>query len=140
MTQTDSFLAGSSSTTVTETGPTLFDVLAAAEPKFQFCSDNDNARFYVEVTSPEDGYASTYSWAEIDPFLNGKQLLLSLSENGSSQASVGPRLTAPGDVKGGRYVSGSAVITVFRAPDAGQFPGCLPVPPGPPHLPGPSHP
>ena len=140
MTQTDSFLAGSSSTTVTETGPTLFDVLAAAEPKFQFCSDNDNARFYVEVTSPEDGYASTYSWAEIDPFLNGKQLLLSPSENGTSQVNVGPRLTAPGDVKGGRYVSGSAVITVVPGSRCGPVPRLPARTTGPPHLPGPSHP
>jgi ABC-type molybdate transport system substrate-binding protein len=133
VTQTDTFLQGMTSITDTEIGPTLFDVLAAAEPKFQFCGDNDNARFYIEVTSSEDGYTSIYSWAEIDPFLNGKQLLLSLSENGGSQASVGPRLTAPGDVKGGRYVSGSAVITVFRAPDAGPIAGCGPTPPGHPH-------
>jgi hypothetical protein len=43
-------------------------------------------------------------------------VLLSLAENGVSQQTVGPRLTVPGDVKGGRYVSGSAIVTVFRAP------------------------
>ena len=128
VTQTDTFLAGPNPTTVTEVGPTLFDVLAAAEPEFQFCNPNDNARFYVEVTSSEDGYASTLSWAEIDPFLNGKQALLSLTENGTSQASVGPRLTLPGDVKGGRYVSGGAVVTVFRVPDAAPVDACSPSP------------
>jgi molybdate/tungstate transport system substrate-binding protein len=123
VTQTDTFLAGPNPTTVTEAGPTLFDVLSAAEPQFQQCNASDDMRWYVEVTSSQDGYAATWSWAEIHPFLGGKQALISLSENGTSLQSAGPRVTAPGDVKGGRYVSGAAVITVFRAPDYGPGKG-----------------
>ncbi len=123
-TQTDTFLSGSTPTTVTETGPTLYSVLDAAQPKFLACDPNDKLRFYVEVTSSEDGYASILSWAEIDPNVDDTQALLSLAENGASLASVGPRTTAPGDVKGGRYVSGTAVLTVFRAPTETRIPSC----------------
>jgi hypothetical protein len=124
VTQTDTFQAGASPTTVTEVGPTLWDVVSAAEPQFQQCNPTDDVRWYVELTSSEDGYASLLSLAEIHPFIDGKQALLSLSENGASQQSVGPRTTAPGDVKGGRYVSGTAVITVLRVPDQGPGTGC----------------
>lgn len=124
VTQTDTFQAGANPTTVTEVGPTLWDVVSAAEPQFQQCNPTDDVRWYIEVISSEDGYASLLSLAEIHPFIGGKQALLSLSDNGASQQSVGPRLTAPGDVKGGRYVSGTAVITVLRAPDQGPGKGC----------------
>lgn len=122
--QTDNFLSGSSATTDTESGPTLDSVVEAAQPKFLSCDPNDKLRFYVEVTSSEDGYASVYSWAEIDPSLDNDNALLSLTENGVSQSNVGPRATAPGDVKGGRYVSGSAIVTVFRAPTETRIPSC----------------
>ncbi len=127
--QTDTFFAGTSQTVDSESGPTLYSVLQAAEPKFLACDPTDDLRFYVEVTSSEDGYAAIFSWAELNPALNPaggalNQALLSLTENGVSQSSVGPRLTSSGDVKGGRYVSGSAVITVFRAPTETLIPSC----------------
>ena len=122
--QTVSFLAGTSPSTNTETGPTLISLIQAAKPKFLACDPNDKLRFYVEITSSEDGYASTLSYAEIDPTLNDTQALASLIENGVSQSSVGARLTVPGDVKGGRYVSGSAVVTVLRAPTEVRIPSC----------------
>jgi hypothetical protein len=56
------------------------------------------------------------SWAEIDPGLNGNQILLSLAQNGVSQESIGPKLTVPGDTHAGRFVSGTAVVTVLSAP------------------------
>jgi hypothetical protein len=134
VTQTDSFLGPHGTSTNTETGPTLFDVVSTADPRFGFC-DANALRFYVEVTSSEDGYASLVSWAEIDPRYDGNPVLLSLTENGHSTLTTDtdPRLTVPGDVHGGRYVSGAAVITVFRAPRAAALPGCglnlpLPVP------------
>lgn len=130
VTQTDSFLSGSSPTVDTESGPSLYSVVQAAQPKFLSCDPSDDLRFYVEVTSSEDGYSALFSWAELDPALNGgvgsalDSALLSLSENNSSQSAVGPRTTSPDDVKGGRYVSGTAVITVFRAPTEVRIPSC----------------
>jgi len=124
-TQTDSYQGPHGTSTNTETGPTLFDVLSSAEPRFKFCNANE-LRSYVEVTSSEDGYATLVSWAEIDPADNGNPVLLSLTENGHSTLSTDtdPRLTLPGDVDGGRYVSGAAVITLFGAPRQALLRGC----------------
>ena len=56
--------------------------------------------------------------------LQSDNALLSLADDGASQSGVGPRSTAPGDVRGGRYVSGGAVVTVFRAPTQTPIPSC----------------
>lgn len=145
LTQYDTYVAGGGTKYKEEQGPTLFDVISAAEPQFNFYNPNDDLRFYVEVTSYDDGYAANVSYAEISPFYNGKPMLLSLAAascTSSSPSSCGtltplnpaapvgswPTLTVPGDLAGGRYVSGVAVITVFAAANAG------PVPPSPPWL------
>jgi hypothetical protein len=122
--QTVSFLSGANPTTLSEQGPTLASIVAAAQPKFLSCDPDDKLRFYVEVTSSEDGYAALLSYAELDPAGDNDNSLASLVENGASQASVGPRVTAPGDIRGGRYVSGSAVVTIFRAPTELRIPSC----------------
>ena len=120
VTQTDAFKQGRNTKVVTEIGPTLYSVLQLADPTF--ASAADKVRYYVEATSSEDGSATIASWAEFDPALNGNQMLLSLNENGSPTVpdafgDTGPRLTAPGDVAGGRYDFGVQVLTVFHAPD-----------------------
>jgi hypothetical protein len=114
--QTDTFQAGSSPTTVTEEGPTIAEIVSGADPLFQAGRPNDDLRFYVEYTSSEDGYAALSSMGEFGTTRDDVQMLASLIENGGSLQSVGPRSTAPGDPKGGRYVSGGAVLSVFRAP------------------------
>jgi hypothetical protein len=122
--QTVSFLNGANPVSNTETGPTLASVIATAKPKYLACDPNDNLRFYAAVTSSIDGYTALVSFPEFDPSVNNVQQLMSLVENGSSLATVGPRNTVPGDVRGGRYVSGGAVITVFRAPTEVPIPSC----------------
>ena len=126
VTQSISFLQGTTPQSHVETGPTLYSVLAAANPNFLSCDPNDRTRFYVEVTSSEDGNANLVAWTEIDPTLDGNQVLLALNEDGHSTLTTDtdPRLTVPGDVKGGRYNFGSAVITVFRAPTELRIPSC----------------
>jgi hypothetical protein len=96
-TQTDSFLQGTSPQTNTETGPSLYSILMQAQPKFLSCDANDKARFYVEVTSSEDGYASITSWDELDPGGDNIQELLSLVNNGIPvlQSDTDPRSTLP---------------------------------------------
>ena len=122
--QTVSFLNGATPVTNTESGPTLASVIAAAKPKYVACDPTDNLRFYAAVTSSIDGYTALVSFPEFDPSVNNVQQLLSLVENGSSLANIGPRNTVPGDVRGGRYVSGGAVVTVFRAPTEVPIPSC----------------
>src|SRR5262249_32240436 len=94
------------------------------QPNFHASDPNDDLRWYAEVTSSQDGYAALLSWAEIQPLVNNVQMLLSLIETPlpsppgvATPQNQGPRLTTPGDVRGGRYVSGTGVITVLRAPD-----------------------
>ena len=125
--QTDTYQA-KKSTTVSESGPTLHSVLEQADPEFLSVDPNDSNRFYVEITSSEDGYVATLSWAEIDPATigtaAGNQPLLSLLENGkptdqptpTGTGDTDPRSTAPGDIDGGRYNFGAAVITLLQAP------------------------
>ncbi len=122
--QTVSFLSGTTPNTLTESGPTIYSLVMAAKPKFLACDKNDKLRFVVEVTSSEDGYAALMSFGELDPALDNTLSLASLLENAASQASTGPRSTVPGDVKGGRYVSGAAVITVLRPPTELKIPSC----------------
>ena len=124
--QTDTFLSGSRSSTNSESGPTLYSILEAAQPKFLACDPNDKLRFSVEVTSSEDGFAGIFSWAEIDPQLDNVPALLSLVNNGVPvlQTDTDPRSTAADDVHGGRYIYGAAVLTVLRAPTEVRIPSC----------------
>lgn len=112
-TQTVSFLSGTTPTTNTETGPLLSSILDAAQPKFKNTCRNDKLHFYVAITG-SDGYTSILSYGEIDSSLGNRNPLVSLSENGTSLTSVGPRVLQNGDVKGGRAVSGTVALTVFR--------------------------
>jgi hypothetical protein len=125
-TQTDNFLQGTTPTTNTETGPSLYSIVMQAQPKFLACDTNDKARFYVEVTSSEDGFADIVAWSEIDPAADNVQDLMALVNNGIPvlQTDTDPRSTAPGDVRGGRYTFGAAIITVFRAPTEVRIPSC----------------
>lgn len=122
-TQTVSFLSGTTPTTNTETGPLLASILDAAQPKFMNTCRNDKLHFYVAITG-SDGYTSILSYGEIDPSLGNRNPLVSLTENGTSLASVGPRVLQNGDVKGGRAVSGAVALTVFRVPPITSAASC----------------
>lgn len=92
-------------------GPLLTDVLALAEPAADPAVKNDILRFAV-IAAATDGYAATVSLGEVDPGFGGTQALLALRQDGTALDL--PRLTAPGDVKGGRYVSDVVTLTVVR--------------------------
>jgi len=121
--QTVSFLSGSTPTTTTEVGPTLADVLAKAGPGFKSSCPNDKLRWYVEITG-SDGYASILSYGEIDPSMGNRNPLVSLTENGISPSNAGPRVVQNGDVRGGRLVSGSVSLSVFRVAPRIPLAGC----------------
>lgn len=71
---------------------------------------NGTIRLVITVTGA-DGYAATYSWAEIAPDFGARPALLAVTEDGRQLPR--PRTTAPGDRKGGRYVSDIVRITVI---------------------------
>lgn len=112
-TQTVTFSSGSGQQTRTYTGPLLYDVLQAAKPSLRAEVKNDALRYAV-VVHASDGYESVVSWGEIDPGFAHTQALLAVTEDGRSLAAEGPRLTAPNDTKGGRYVSGITSVVLAR--------------------------
>ena len=126
--QTDTFKQGNTPNTRGETGPTLYNVLSSAEPELTSVP-SDDTRLYVAATSSEDGASALVSWDEFDPARNNTQDLLSLGESSLAPTvlpfhffippdgtDTGPRLTTPGDVRGGRYDFGVQIVTVLRAP------------------------
>jgi hypothetical protein len=126
--QTDTFKQGNTPNTRGEMGPTLYNVLSSAEPELTSVP-GDDARLFVEATSSEDGASTLVSWDEFDPARNATQDLLSLGESSLAPnvspfhffippngTDTGPRLTTPGDVRGGRYDFGVQIVTVFKAP------------------------
>jgi hypothetical protein len=126
VTQTDNFLQGTSPNTNVETGPTLWSLIQAAKPKYLACNKNDKNRFFAEVTSSEDGISAIIAFPEIDPSLDNSQDLMAVVNNGLPvlQTDTDPRVTAPGDVRGGRYIFGAATITIFRVPTETRIPSC----------------
>jgi hypothetical protein len=95
-----SFLAGTTTTTATEVGPSLDTVLRAAHVPLR-------PGTWVAGVG-DDGYVAVVTPAE--QWVGGKQLQISLNENGAALAE--PRLVVDGDVKGGRYVSGLVDLVV----------------------------
>ncbi len=123
VTQTVSFLSGTTPTTNTETGPLLSSILGVVQPNVRAGCLDDKNRWYAEITG-SDGYVSLLSVGEIDPSEGNRAPLVSLSESGVSLASTGPRVLQAGDVKGGRAVSGAVAITLFRVSPRIPSSGC----------------
>jgi hypothetical protein len=108
VTQTDTLLAGNSAQTHIYTGATLWGVLNASGIVVN-ANKNDVLNRYVLATG-SDGYKVVLSLGELSPNFGNRPDLAAYSEwvNGTPTllGSDGfARVTAPGDVKGGRYVS-----------------------------------
>jgi hypothetical protein len=95
-----SFLAGTTTTNVTEVGPSLDEVLRAAHVPL-------GVGTWVAGVG-DDGYVAVVTPAE--QWVGGKYLQVSLNENGGALSE--PRLVVDGDIKGGRYVSGLVDLVV----------------------------
>jgi molybdate transport system substrate-binding protein len=120
-TETVSFQGPNGVETHTYTGVKLYDLLQAAGPQTDPARKNDLIRFYVQVTAA-DGYTAIVAWAELDPFSEGKDVLIAYQENGQPLgAGRGmARLVVPGDGHGARYVSAITEITLGAAPEPGS--------------------
>lgn len=92
-------------------GPLLTDVIALAEPSFDAANKNDSLRFAVLAVA-SDGYAAAVTLGEVDAGFGATQSLLALRQD--REALALPRLTVPGDLKGGRYVSDVIELRVVR--------------------------
>jgi len=73
------------------------------------------------VATGSDGYRVVYSNGELNPNFGNKPAIIAINETvGGTSAPLGAdgfaRTTAPGDVRGGRYVSNLASLNVVQAP------------------------
>lgn len=109
-TQSVTFTSGSGTQSRTYTGATLWSVLSDAGITLDATKKNDGLNRYVLATG-SDGYRVAFGLGEINPEYGNKASVVAYGEtqNGSPgplASADGPfRVTAPGDVKGGRYVS-----------------------------------
>jgi DMSO/TMAO reductase YedYZ molybdopterin-dependent catalytic subunit len=116
ITQTVTFQAGSSSQTHTYTGADLWGLLTTAGVQTNPNIKNDINNKYVVATG-SDGYKAAFALGELNPSFGNKGSIIAYDEtiNGIT-APLGSdgfaRITAPNDVKGGRYVSNLVSLTV----------------------------
>lgn len=116
VTQTVSFSSGNGSQTHTYTGTSLWGILDSAGIVTNPNVKNDVLNKYVLATG-SDGYKVVFALGELNPNFGDRPDLAAYSElvNGvpTPLGSDGfARTTAPGDVKGGRYVSNLAGLDV----------------------------
>ncbi|MET0454662.1 MAG: molybdopterin-dependent oxidoreductase [Mycobacterium sp.] len=91
-------------------GALLFDVVTAAEPTVDPTRHSPLVAFTILAIGADD-YRAAVAWAEIAPDFAGTQVLVAHTEDGKPLDR--PRLVVPGDVKGGRYVSGLTELRVI---------------------------
>jgi len=107
------FQSGSGEQHHTYAGVLLWDVVNRATMQLTPDRKNDVLRKYVVITA-RDGYEAMVSLGEIDPNFGNRPYLLAWEQDGQPlTGDDGPiRLVTPGDVKGGRYVTGVITIEV----------------------------
>jgi hypothetical protein len=125
VTQTDTFLAGNTPQTHTYSGPLIWSVVNDAGLVIDPAIKNDVLRKVVIATG-SDGYRVVYALGELSPNFGNRPAIVADRETiGAVTAPLGTdgfaRTTAPGDVRGGRYVSNLVDLSVI--PSASTLPG-----------------
>jgi hypothetical protein len=117
-TETATYLAGSTPTTDTYTGVSLWTLIQDAGVLTDPAIKNDVLGFAVVATG-SDGYRAVISLGEIDPMFGNQKDLVAYSDTGGQLGPGGSdgalRLVVPGDVAGGRYVSNLVSLQVIDA-------------------------
>ena len=93
---------------ITYTGALLWPLLQAAAPVDAPGRATQNQ--HVMMARGSDGYAVAVAFGEMDPHLEGKQVLIAYLMDGNPLPA--PRLVVPGDSHGGRAVHDLAAIEV----------------------------
>lgn len=119
ITQTVSYTAGGVPQTRTYTGASLWGIMSAAGIVNNPAVNNDVLNKYVLATG-SDGYKTVFSLGELNPVFGNRPDLVAYAEtNGGVSAPLGAdgfaRITSPGDVRGGRYVSNLVSLDVRSA-------------------------
>jgi uncharacterized protein with beta-barrel porin domain len=120
ITETDMFLSGTTPTTATFAGPSIWNLLnTTVGIRTNSAVKNDTLRQVILATG-SDGYQVLYSMGELNPSFGGSSAIPPLVadlENGVPLTTDGfARTTAPLDVKGGRYDSNLTSLYVIHAP------------------------
>jgi hypothetical protein len=114
-TQTDTFKSGSTTVTDTYMGVSLWTLLMSVGIVTDATVKNDILDKYVVATG-SDGYQVAFSLGEIDPAFGNQQDLVAYSDTSGEFPDDGfARITVPGDIAGGRYVSNLISLEVFSA-------------------------
>ena len=107
ITQTVTYLSGSTPQTRTYTGASLWGVLGSSGIVVDPAVKNDILNKVVVATGT-DGYRVVFAAGELSPDFGNRPDLVAYADAAYGD-SLGPdgfaRITSPGDVKGGRYVS-----------------------------------
>lgn len=91
------------------TGPLLWTLVQAAQPVDDLSGGN-TALQHTMLARGQDGYAVALSIGEIDPRMEGKQVLVAVARDGQPVPYL--RLVVPGDVHAARSVRNLASIEV----------------------------
>lgn len=119
VTQTVEYTASGQPRTKTYTGALLWSLIDSAGVKVDATRNNDLLNFYV-VARGADDYRGVFALGELSPNFGNRASVIAYAEtvNGQSAALIedGPlRVTSPGDVRGGRYVSELVAVDVLRS-------------------------
>jgi hypothetical protein len=88
-------------------------VLTSVVPQWDPALKNDKLRYYISVTA-SDAYQALVAYGEIDPSFENKKVLPAVTQDGVPLTDQGLRLVVPGDIAGGRYVTGVVKVTIDK--------------------------
>ncbi|MBL8534185.1 MAG: PEP-CTERM sorting domain-containing protein [Betaproteobacteria bacterium] len=119
ITQTVSFLSGSTQQTRTYVGVSLWGLLDSVGIVADSSIKNDILRKYVVATG-SDGYKAVFSMGELNPGFGNQPDMIAFAEvvGGNEVLLSGDgfaRIVVPGDLRGGRYVSNLISLEVYDA-------------------------
>lgn len=131
ITQSVSFASGAGPQTHSYTGASLWQLLSDAGLQTDPSRKNDlHGRFVVATGA--DGYRAIFSLGELNPAFGNKPSIVAYATTVDVTTAALPpddgplRLTAPGDVRGGRYVSNLVRLEVRAAPATATGAGGVP--------------
>jgi Oxidoreductase molybdopterin binding domain len=105
----------------TYVGPTLIDIVTAADPAVD-PADHHALLPVVVVATGAGNYTATVAWGEISPpDFAATPVLVAYTVDGNELDQ--PRLVVPGDIRGGRYVRDLAELRVVNLAQLGYGSG-----------------
>lgn len=125
VTETATYLQGTTSVTDTYTGVSLWNLIQDAGLLTNPAIKNDVLNDIVVATG-SDGYRAIFSLGEIDPAFGNQPDIVAYADQ---QGQLGPggsdgalRIVVPGDIAGGRYVSNLTSLQVIDVAPSPQLP------------------